>query len=248
MFSSTSKCSAIIAVIFSGVAIALDLTPSSNVLYGLLAHLYPSSATSLPPRHLRTISLPLMSLLLRRGRATPPGTLHLVASSPLKQDLDPVVRLGFEVSVLKRVELCANEVEDPDAMKLTPKLMERLPSGDGVVAGGLKRFKEQGVDEILHLKILQTLNNHELGGEGGKKRTIVLATGDAKGGQFNKDGFLGAVKEALKRGWSVELWSWSDGLSRAWKEVSRRERWGERFSIHLFDEWAEQLVEVQRGG
>lgn len=211
---------------------------SSNILYGLLSHLYPSSSSSLPPRHLRTLSLPVLSLLLRRGRPTPPGTLHLVASSPLKQDLDPMVRLGFEVSVLKRVEILADEVEDPNAMKLTPKMMTRLPSSEGAV-GGLKRYKEQGVDEILHLKILQKLNAREEPG------TIVLATGDARGGQFNKDGFVGAVKEALKRGWRVELWSWSDGLSRAWRDVARRERWTEReFSIHLFDEWAEQLVEV----
>ena len=200
------------------------------------------------------MSLPIMYLLLRRGRATPPGTLHLVASSPLKQNLDPAVRTGFEVSVLKRVELCANEVEDPDAMKLTPKLMERLPSGDGAVIGGLRRYKEQGVDEILHLKILQTLNAHtdrqdeEGASVGVWRKTIVLATGDARGGQFNKDGFVGAVKEALKRGWNVELWSWSDGLSRAWKDYSKREKWGDRFSIHLFDDWAEQLVEVERSG
>lgn len=143
------------------------------------------------------------------------------------------------MSVLKRVEIQADEVHDPSAMKLTPKMMARLPSGDAGSAGGLKRYKEQGVDEILHLKILQKLNARDEPG------TIVLATGDARGGQFNKDGFVGAVKEALKRAWRVELWSWSDGLSRAWRDVARRERWGaSEFGIYLFDEWAEQLVEV----
>jgi hypothetical protein len=224
------------------------LIGSSNILYGLLTHLYSSHSESLPPRHLRTLSLPVLSLLLRRGRPTPPGTLHLVASSPLKQDLDPAVRLGFEVSVMKRVEIFADEVHDPTAMHLQPKPIQHpspasnssprpIPRGAAHPPVGLRRYKEQGVDEILHLKILQTLNS----GEGG---TIVLATGDARGGQFNRDGFVGAVREALKRGWKVELWSWSEGLSRIWKEVARRERWDGGFAIHLLDDWAEVLVEV----
>lgn len=196
----------------------------------------------------------------------------MVASSPLKQDLDPAVRCGFEVSIMKRVEIYADEVEDPTAMSLLPKPIERkvgpsLTNGGakgemGMGAGvGLRRYKEQGVDEILHLKILQAINardnrvkyhpiegveqDHQENKERQEGRgTIVLATGDAKGGQFNRDGFVGAVREALKRGWNVELWSWSDGMSRAWKDVSKREKWGSRFGIHLLDDWAEQLVEV----
>lgn len=203
------------------------LSNSSNILYGLLHYLQPSSSTSLPPRHLRTLSLPCLSLLLRRGRYTPPGTLHLVASSPLKQDLDPLVRLGWEVSVLKRVEIYEDEVEDLNAVKLAPKavagrvtgggsglgggmgLSGRVGAGGGGGGGGgeggLRRYKEQGVDEILHLKILQALNSRDEPGR------IVLATGDARGGQFNRDGFLGAVREAVKRGWEVELWSFRSG-------------------------------------
>jgi hypothetical protein len=36
----------------------------------------------------------------------------------------------------------------------------------------------------------------------------------------------------------------SEGLSRIWKEVARRERWDGGFAIHLLDDWAEVLVEV----
>ena len=172
-----------------------------------------------------------------------------MASSPLKQNLDPAVRLGFEVSVLKRVEIPPEEVFDATAQHLLPRPIEHNPSPtrNKIVPGhlgnasvnGIRRYKEQGVDEILHLKILQTLNSDEIG-------TIVLATGDARGGQFNRDGFVGAVREALKRGWSVELWSWSEGLSRAWKEVAKREKWGGAFGIYLLDEWAEALVEVDQ--
>jgi hypothetical protein len=146
------------------------------------------------------------------------------------------------VSVLKRVEIYSDEVVDSDALKLVPKAQDGSSlshingtvngtgnggaahngsggGGHAVQVGGLRRYKEQGVDEILHLKLLQALNQHSgiastaTTGPSviSNKRTIVLATGDARGGQFNREGFVGGVREALKRGWSVELWSFSAG-------------------------------------
>ncbi|WRT67505.1 uncharacterized protein IL334_004477 [Kwoniella shivajii] len=213
----------------------------SNILHGLLQHLFANPSDALPPRHLRTLSLPALSLLLRRGRHSPPGSLHLVASSPLQQNLDSLVRLGWEISVLKRVELYEDEVEDPNSMKVSSKPQSRISTHGDI---GLRRYREQGVDEILHLKMLQIIN--EKGFKAEKGSTLVLATGDARGGQFNKDGFPGAVREALKRGWNVELWSFTSGLSRAWKETAKREKWYElgKFTIWALDDWAEQLVEV----
>lgn len=187
------------------------LTYSSNVLHGLTQKFKHVKSVALPPPHLRTLSLPILSLLLRRGRPTPHGTLHLVASSPLYQNLDPLVRLGWEVSVLKRVEIYDDEVHDSHSAKLISKSMNNLARVNAFHEGGSRRYKEQGVDEILHLKILQALNTKS--NPAPKGSTIVLATGDAKGGQFNRDGFVGAVREAIKRGWMVELWSFSDGKS-----------------------------------
>jgi hypothetical protein len=187
------------------------LTYSSNVLHGLTQKFKHVKSVALPPPHLRTLSLPILSLLLRRGRPTPHGTLHLVASSPLYQNLDPLVRLGWEVSVLKRVEIYDDEVHDSHSAKLVSKSMNNLARVNAFHEGGSRRYKEQGVDEILHLKILQALNTKSNPAPTGS--TIVLATGDAKGGQFNQDGFVGAVREAIKRGWMVELWSFSDGKS-----------------------------------
>jgi len=37
------------------------------------------------------------------------------------------------------------------------------------------------------------------------------------------------------------------GLSRAWKDLKKKEKWGGDFTIKLLDEWSEQLVEVGDG-
>jgi hypothetical protein len=112
---------------------------------------------------------------------------------------------------LKRVEIYDDEVYDIESASLIPKPKPNSTKVNPYPEGGSRRYKEQGVDEILHLKILQALNAKPTPAPKGS--TIVLATGDAKGGQFNRDGFLGAVREAIKRGWVVELWSFSEGVS-----------------------------------
>ncbi|KAJ8463789.1 hypothetical protein ONZ45_g17461 [Pleurotus djamor] len=77
------------------------------------------------------------------------------------------------------------------------------------------RYREQGVDELLQLKLHQVLlRSNEAPAPGS---TIVLATGDGNAGQFNEEGFLEPVRIALERGWKVELYAWEDGLSRAWR-------------------------------
>ncbi|KAJ3712907.1 hypothetical protein C8R42DRAFT_780303 [Lentinula raphanica] len=87
------------------------------------------------------------------------------------------------------------------------------------------RYREQGVDELLQLKLHQVLAS--IDGPPPKGSTIILATGDGNVGQFNEEGFLGGVRTALKRGWKVELYAWEGGLSRAWKrEFGEGSEWG----------------------
>lgn len=104
------------------------------------------------------------------------------------------------------------------------------------------RMKEQAVDELLHLKILQTI----LGHRGKRPGTIVLATGDARGGQYNEQGFLGCVREAISRGWNVELWAFQNGMSRSWLDCARREGWIKtgRFAVWSLDHWMRELTQV----
>ena len=104
------------------------------------------------------------------------------------------------------------------------------------------RYREQGVDELLQLKLHQAIAATDDVPEGA---TIVLATGDGNVGQFNEDGFLGPVRTALRRGWKVELYAWEEGLSRAWrKEFGPGSEWEQsgRFRIISMEQFAAYLV------
>ncbi|KAJ3785010.1 hypothetical protein GGU10DRAFT_13027 [Lentinula aff. detonsa] len=125
------------------------------------------------------------------------------------------------------------------------------------------RYREQGVDELLQLKLHQVLAS--IDGPPPKGSTIILATGDGNVGQFNEDGFLGGVRTALKRGWKVELYAWEGGLSRAWKrEFGEGSEWassrksnkksngktsaadddGPRFRVIGIEQFGSELVEI----
>ncbi|KAI0659117.1 hypothetical protein C8Q70DRAFT_989071 [Cubamyces menziesii] len=100
------------------------------------------------------------------------------------------------------------------------------------------RYREQGVDELLQLKLHQAIAAVDVVPPGG---TIVLATGDGNVGQFNEDGFLGCVRTALKKGWRVELYAWEGGLSRAWIREFGEEK---GFKICMLDDYAADLLEI----
>ncbi|KAG7095044.1 hypothetical protein E1B28_005834 [Marasmius oreades] len=114
------------------------------------------------------------------------------------------------------------------------------------------RYREQGVDELLQLKLHQALAS--IDGPPPKGSTIILATGDGNAGQFNEDGFLGSVRTALKRGWKVELYAWEGGLSKAWKrEFGDSSEWGTRgcaygdgprFKVIGMEQFGSELVEI----
>ncbi|KAI0674237.1 hypothetical protein C8Q78DRAFT_966287 [Trametes maxima] len=115
-------------------------------------------------------------------------------------------------------------------------------STDSDSAGATRvRYREQGVDELLQLKLHQAIAAVDVVPPGG---TIVLATGDGNVGQFNEDGFLGCVRTALKKGWRVELYAWEGGLSRAWmREFGETEG----FAIFMLDSYAADLLEIPDG-
>ncbi|KAK1830519.1 hypothetical protein QBC39DRAFT_260794 [Podospora conica] len=95
---------------------------------------------------------------------------------------------------------------------------------------------EQGVDELLHLKILQCPYDHDVG-------TIVLATGDAAEAEFS-DGFKKNVERVLKCGWNLELYGWSHTMSSAWRDTGFLASYGNQIRIIKLDPFIEELYEM----
>jgi len=110
---------------------------------------------------------------------------------------------------------------------------------------GRVRYREQGVDELLQLKLHQALVSPEADPPP-PGATIVLATGDGASGQFNEDGFVGVVKTALNKGWMVELYAWAGGISGAWRKIAEEEGRG-KLQIWEMDKYVGDLMEVGGG-
>ena len=107
------------------------------------------------------------------------------------------------------------------------------------------RYREQGVDELLQLKLHQALVSPEADPPP-PGATIVLATGDGASGQFNEDGFVGVVRTALNKGWSVELYAWGGGISGTWRKLAEEEGGG-KLRIWEMDPYAGDLLEAGGG-
>ncbi|KAK4913983.1 hypothetical protein LTR28_013715, partial [Elasticomyces elasticus] len=51
------------------------------------------------------------------------------------------------------------------------------------------------------------------------------------------------VERALKKGWRVELVSWTANISSMYTRHAFREKWGDKFRVVLLDDYAEELLE-----
>lgn len=99
------------------------------------------------------------------------------------------------------------------------------------------KWVEQGVDEILHLKMCQSIIDTEV------PSTMVLATGDGAEAEMS-DGFLAHVERALKKGWKVELLSWRQQTNGGYKNRKFRTKWAEQFRIIELDDFLEDLIDT----
>ncbi|KNG50638.1 hypothetical protein DDE82_005307 [Stemphylium lycopersici] len=99
------------------------------------------------------------------------------------------------------------------------------------------KWVEQGVDEILHLKMCQSIIDAE------EPSTMVLATGDGAVAEMS-DGFLAHVERALKRGWKVELISWGQQINGGYRKRQFRAKWAEQFTIIELDEFLEDIIDT----
>ena len=141
--------------------------------------------------------------------------------SEKKKFFDDVKRLGWH----KAQQLRSGSGSDSETGPPAPK----TPSAP--------RWVEQGVDEILHLKMCQSILDTDV------PSTMVLATGDGAQAEMS-DGFLAHVERALKRGWKVELISWRQQTNGGYRNKKFRTKWGEQFKIIELDEFVEDLIDT----
>lgn len=112
-----------------------------------------------------------------------------------------------------------------------PDLLQRVTKDDG-------RLAEQGVDEIVHLKIANVLLDFDA------PQALVLVTGDGNEADFGTS-FLQQVKRALKRGWHVHVWSWEGQQSGKYARLA--EETDGVLIVHQFDSYYKNLTFLQEG-
>jgi hypothetical protein len=78
---------------------------SSNIHHGMISTLVSRPLPNLTVGTKKILNIPILSLLMLRGRRPARDGMHLVASAPLTQGLDGAVKMGWRCCVLKRVEV-----------------------------------------------------------------------------------------------------------------------------------------------
>jgi hypothetical protein len=194
---------------------------NSNILVGFLAY-YKQHAKRpkglLSQRSRPTLEYDALFTILERGRNI--ARRVLVASSPLYQPLEQADQAGYEVSVLKRVKRTS---DDPNSTQTDPS--DYQPEME----------KEQCVDELLHLKILESLLDYHA------PATLVLASGDGKDAEYFEGGFHKCVIKALERGWKVEIISWQRQLSQNFLNKKFLSKWQGLYHVVFLDWFANEL-------
>jgi hypothetical protein len=160
-----------------------------------------------------------LSLILERGRST--AKKVLVGSSPITPVILEARELGYETSILERVE--------------KERTTATGSASSGSESAATKRRKvEQAVDEICHLKILESVLDYDPG-------TIVLASGDGAAGEYSP-GFFKVIERCLMRGWTIELVAFKRCLSSFYRDREFKKKWKDQFRFVALDGFAEDLL------
>ncbi|KFY23772.1 hypothetical protein V493_05655 [Pseudogymnoascus sp. VKM F-4281 (FW-2241)] len=226
-----------------GIHVFVD---SSNIAIGFAQALKKARGmdinefTKLPP-----LAYHSLALIMERGRGI--AKRVLVGSSRDNVRLDymyEAAQCGYEVSALERVEKFKEAKEsDIEKYKRLGANGNNTSSGSGGEAplNAYKTVTEQGVDEILHMKMLESMIDTE------RPSTMVVATGDAAAAEYSS-GFLRNVERALERGWKVEIVAWRRSMSYAYRDKSFTRKWAGQFTIVELDDFQEELLGIYTKG
>lgn len=220
--SSVSKASKLSVHVFVDASnISIGLHDSYKIQHGIPV-----------TTHIKRLPLSFhnFSLILERGR---PVAKKVLAGSDRFAAINEAEKLGYEVNILSRVH---------KAKEYTPRQLKfRTALGPGgsseTGSSPSERWVEQCVDEILHLKMLESLIDTD------EPATIVLATGDAAEAEYS-GGFLRMVERALQKGWGVEVVSFAMNTSFAYKRKEFRAKWGERFRMINLEDYVEEMLDM----
>ncbi|KAF2819738.1 hypothetical protein CC86DRAFT_334740 [Ophiobolus disseminans] len=201
------------------------------------------------------LSFDSLALLMERRR--PVAKRVLVGSHREANPLPATQRLmetckavGYECNIQEQVFIAREESQkrkffnDVNKLGWQKAIQKRSGSGSDSETGAAtpkmpvpQRWLEQGVDELLHLKMCQSMLDTEL------PSTMVLATGDGAEAEMS-DGFLAHVERALRKGWKVELITWKQQTNGGYKRRAFRQKWGEQFTIIELDDFLEDLIDT----
>ena len=194
-----------------------------------------SRGLSIKSRIRRQLSFHNLSIILERGR---PTAKRVLAGSDNFPTIQEAKKIGYETNILQRVhkakELTPRQKKFSNINSSNEKTGQSSGSETGAEIYAPERWVEQAVDEILHLKILESIVDAKV------PSTIVLATGDAAEAEYSP-GFLKMVERALEKGWMVELVSFRRNTSGAYRRKDFTNKWGKKFKIVELDEFVEEL-------
>ncbi|KAF1848604.1 uncharacterized protein K460DRAFT_364601 [Cucurbitaria berberidis CBS 394.84] len=198
------------------------------------------------------------SLALIMERRRPVGKRVFAGSHREANPLPQVTKLfetsravGYESNVKEQVLIVREESEKKkffnDVKKVGWHKAQQMRSGSGSDSEtgpapapktpSAPKWVEQGVDEILHLKMCQSIIDTEA------PSTMILASGDGAEAEMS-DGFLAHVERALKRGWKVELISWRQQTNGGYRNKKFRTKWADSFRIIELDDFLEDLIDT----
>lgn len=230
-----------------GIHVFVD---ASNIFIGFHDQL--KRSRDIPQHHhVPRVDMSFGALALLMERRRPIAKRVLVGSKPNMPAFDTAREIGYECNILDKV-LKARELTDRQKYFQQLEHERKLKSNGGHRGSGSETtgggggggpvyapeaFVEQGVDEILHLKMMESIIDAE------RPSTMVLATGDAAQAEYSQ-GFMKMAQRALQKGWKLELVSWSKNISQAYKKAEFRREWGDRFKIVELDDYAEELLDM----
>ncbi|KAL8862530.1 MAG: hypothetical protein Q9178_001028 [Gyalolechia marmorata] len=227
-----------------GIHVFVD---ASNIMIGFHDSLKLSRGLTLQTRTRRQpLSFHNLSLILERGR---PVSKRVLVGSDNFAAIQEAKLIGYETNILDRVHKAKELTPRQKKYHSTHHYQQNVSSGANGTSGGSgsettaaaavlyakEKWVEQAVDEILHLKILESVVDAK------QPSTIVLATGDAAEAEYSQ-GFLRMVERALEKGWKVELVSFRRNTSGMYKRREFRAKWKSRFEIIELDEFVEELL------